>query len=296
MIGFLQPKMPVARGEGIPLLRRRPDKPLRIYLVMIDNSIAFLDSGVGGLPYADWMRQRRPDLPLTYVADSAFFPYGEREPEDVKRAVLQTAEKLLKRGTPRILVLACNTASVVALEALRALAPCPVVGTVPAIKSAANLAGAIGVLATSRTVDSAYLDGLVAEFAPGRQVYRVAAGDIVRFVEERWLDEGEVGARHVLGPSLAQLKAQGVGSVVLGCTHFIHVIGPIEKELGSTVQVVDSRDGVGRRVLDVLNEAPQATEHAHSVPSDFWVTGGALQGMHRRYAQLHGFQWEGQLT
>ncbi|MCG8452422.1 MAG: glutamate racemase [Spirochaetales bacterium] len=263
---------------------------------MIDHSIAFLDSGVGGLPYADWMRQRRPDLPLTYVADSASFPYGEREPDDVKRAVLQTAVKLFDQGTPRILVLACNTASVVALEALRAMAPCPVVGTVPAIKSAANLAGAIGVLATSRTVSSSYLDGLVEDFAPGRQVHRVAAGDIVRFVEERWLDDGEDGAREVLGPSLAQLKQEGVGSVVLGCTHFIHVMNPIEKELGSGVQVVDSRDGVGRRVLDVLKEAHQVDENAEIAPSGFWVTGNALQSMHRRYAQLHGFQWEGPLT
>jgi glutamate racemase len=80
------------------------------------------------------------------------------------------------------------------IDEIREFAPCPVVGTVPAVKSAASIdnVGAIGVLATAGTVESAYLNRLVSAFAPGRRIVKVAAGDIVRYVEERWLDEGDM--------------------------------------------------------------------------------------------------------
>ncbi|MCK5249868.1 MAG: aspartate/glutamate racemase family protein, partial [Spirochaetaceae bacterium] len=174
---------------------------------MIDSSIAFIDSGIGGLPYLDWIRCRRPDLPVTYLADTAHFPYGDMKSEDVRIAVVGAVRRLLRAGTPRLLTVACNTASVTALEEIRAITPCPVVGTVPALKSAAGLPidGPIGVLATSGTVESPYLDRLVSAFAGGRKVIRVAAGDIVRFVEERWLDEGDSGAVPVMERALDTL-------------------------------------------------------------------------------------------
>ncbi len=272
-------------------IRSIPVRLSKICSEMINGSIAFLDSGVGGLPYLEWLRSRRPDLNVVYVADSLNFPYGERSPDEVRSAVLDTAGRLLNSGTPRIMVVACNTASVAALSELRAVAPCPVVGTVPAVKPAALLAGdgAIGVLATRGTAQSAYLDQLINAFAPGRNIVKVAAGDIVRFVEEHWLDEGESGAIPVLERALKELKASRVSSVVMGCTHFLHVLKPISEGLGPDVQIVDSRDGVGRRIFSLLNE----TDLQGSGSGIFMVTRNNSEERHRRFAARYGLEWKG---
>lgn len=267
---------------------------------MIDSSIAFLDSGIGGLPYLDWIRNRRPDIPVSYLADTAHFPYGDLEPDEVRAAVLQSVERLLQNGVPRLLVIACNTASVTALEDIRAIAPCPVVGTVPAVKPAAGLASRlpIGVLATTGTVDSSYLSQLISAFANGREIVRVAAGDIVRFVEERWLEEGDSGALPIVENALETLQIAGVGSVVLGCTHFLHVIKPIAKIMGPDVQLVDSRDGVGRRILSLLNEDLKSPDDNNGAAGgDFLVTDAAIsETRYRKFAGLHGLKWIGELN
>ena len=265
---------------------------------MINGSIAFLDSGVGGLPYLEWLKSRRPELNVVYLADSLNFPYGELSPDEVRSAVSRTAGRLLEMGTPRMMVLACNTASVAALAELRAIAPCPVVGTVPAVKPAALLAtdGAIGVLATRGTAQSVYLDELIRAFAPGRTIVKVAAGDIVRFVEERWLDEGEYGALPVLERALDELKTSRVRSVVMGCTHFLHVLKPISESLGPDVLLVDSRDGVGRRILSLLDKEnrTEPTKTADNSGSGiFLVTQNDSEERHRRFASRYGLEWKG---
>lgn len=267
---------------------------------MIDSSIAFLDSGIGGLPYLDWIRNRRPDIPVSYLADTDNFPYGDLEPEEVRTAVLQSVDRLLQSGTPRLLVIACNTASVTALEEIRAITPCPVVGTVPAVKPAASLPSRrpIGVLATSGTVDSPYLSQLIKAFSNGLEVIRVAAGDIVRFVEERWLEEGDSGALPIVENALETLQAADVGSVVIGCTHFLHVIEPIAEIMGPGVELVDSRDGVGRRILSLLKEDLESPEdYGGSAEGDFLVTNSDIsETRYRMFANLHGLEWVGELS
>ncbi len=268
-----------------------------VFSAMIDSSIVFIDSGIGGLPYLDWIRLRRPDLPVAYVADSANFPYGDMNSADIRSAVLKLVRSLHRLGTPRLLVVACNTASVTALDEIRAVASCPVVGTVPAVKPAAGLSagGAIGVLATTGTVDSPYLDRLVSSFAGGRKVVRVAAGDIVRYVEERWLDEGDEGAAAVMERAVDTLKESGVGSVVLGCTHFLHLISPIKRMMGADVPIVDSRDGVGRRILSLLGESSTSSRD-YKAKGYFLVTkSGVRDGQYHRFARRHGLEWAGEL-
>ena len=265
---------------------------------MIESSIAFIDSGIGGLPYLDWVKSRRPDLHFSYIADSANFPYGDLTPGAVKAAVVGAVEKMLQIGVPRLLVVACNTASVTALNEIRAISPCPVVGTVPAVKPAAGLKvdGPIGILATSGTVDSPYLDSLVSSFASDREVIRVAAGDIVRYVEERWLDEGDDGAVPVMERALNTLKDSGVGSVVLGCTHFLHLIKPISNMIGSNIPLVDSRDGVGRRILTLLDNRSEISQSGISTGTFYVTDRGRSNDRYRRFAALHGLSWAGEIS
>lgn len=201
------------------------------------------------MPYLSWLQEHLPNETLVYAADTAGFPYGEKHPDEVRATVLALGHALVERYNPKLLVVACNTASVLALDALRASLPLPVVGVVPAVKTAAGQGHAtLGVLATPRTVEDGYWERLVDEFAPGRPVKGYAAPDLVRLVEEG-------GDREALVGSWARrLKADGVDSLVLGCTHYLHLADDFARLLGPGVAVVDSRDGVGRRVATVLQE------------------------------------------
>ena len=277
--------------------RMMPAGLLQISSAMTDSPIVFIDSGVGGLPYLEWLRLRRPDLPVSYIADTQHFPYGERSSEEVRNAVLHTAGRLFEKTSPRLLVLACNTASVAALDALRDISGMPVVGTVPAVKPAAklNTRGPIGVLATQGTVTSPYLDDLEASFSRERPIARVAAGDIVRYVEERMLEEEGRGVAEVLDRALEELKEKRVGSVVMGCTHFLHVMEDIASIMGD-IPLVDSRDGVGRRILSLLNEDSRPAERAPDAQAYFYVTEeGETDERYKRFAENYGLDWKGRL-
>lgn len=260
---------------------------------MSNAPLLFLDSGIGGLPYLDWVKSACPGQPVVYLADTAHFPYGEMPPERLCEAVCSVALKATAHFQPRLLVLACNTASVAALDAVRASVDCPVVGTVPAVKPAASLGQGetIGVLATRGTVNSSYLDNLIRTFAPHNHVVRVAAGDIVRYVEERYTGAEDRQLVEVLRPSIDELLEHNVNSVVLGCTHFLHIAALLGRLLGPDIHLIDSREGVGRRVLDLAGctvmSAP-AGQGAFAVSQ-----AGLRDNRYRFFAALHNLEWMG---
>lgn len=233
---------------------------------MNSSPVAVLDSGIGGLPYLSWLQEHLPREQLVYAADAAGFPYGEKTPDEVRATVLALGHAFVQRYQPKLLLVACNTASVLALDALRSALPIPVVGVVPAVKTAAHLgSGTLGVLATPRTVEDGYWERLVDEFAPGRPVKGYAAPDLVRLVEEGG-DRADILAAWV-----DRLRADGVDSLVLGCTHYLHLADDLARRLGPAVSVVDSRDGVGRRVAAVLKEHGLEAS-AHPGPDRFHFT------------------------
>lgn len=219
---------------------------------MTSRPLAVLDSGIGGLPYLSWLQTNLPNESLVYVADSANFPYGEKSPEEVRSVVVNLGRALVDRYEPKLLLVACNTASVLALDALRESLSIPVVGVVPAVKSGASLgAGTLAVLATPRTVENDYWERLVREFAPDRAVKGYAAPELVKLVEEgASFEEKET----ILAGWSRRLHGDGVDTVVLGCTHYLHLAEDLRRHLGPGVAIVDSRDGVGRRVGTLLEE------------------------------------------
>jgi len=254
--------------------------------VMSSRPIAVLDSGIGGLPYLAWLQDRLPHETLIYAADTARFPYGEKTPDQVRAAAVGLARALFERFDAKLLLVACNTASVTALDGIRAALPIPVVGVVPAVKTAAGLGtGTLGVLATSRTVSDGYWSELVREFAPGRPVKGYAAPDLVTLVEER-ASEAEVDAALIRWAS--RLRADGVDSVVLGCTHFLHLSEELRRHLDGAA-VIDSRDGVGRRVEQLLKErgelARAGTAGQFHFTADKTWDAARLAGLETRYRE-----------
>src|SRR5688500_4691877 len=146
-----------------------------------DRPLLIFDSGVGGLSVLKEIRELLPAAPIVYAADSAGYPYGTKSAAEIEARVPALLGRLVERYDPRLIVIACNTASTIALDAVRAALDLPIVGTVPAIKpaAAASRTRAIGVLGTPGTVVQPYVDRLAADFAADCTVIRHGSAELV---------------------------------------------------------------------------------------------------------------------
>ena len=211
--------------------------------------LLFFDSGVGGLSVLGPTRTLLPNAPIVYAADNAGFPYGTRSDADLAARVPALLGRLVERYQPRLAVIACNTASTIALDAVRAALDIPVVGTVPAIKPAAELSKSrvIGVLGTLATVRQAYVDDLSARFAADCTVVRHGSAELVELAEAklagRPIDADAV--RSAIQPMVDSAKDMDV--MVLACTHFPLLAEEIAAAFPGIAQV-DGGTGIARRI------------------------------------------------
>lgn len=219
--------------------------------------IALMDSGIGLLATAAVLRRLRPDADLVLSSDPGGMPWGPRTPEDLTSRALACAEAAAAHR-PDALVVACNTASVHALPALRdRLEPqTPVIGTVPAIKPAAAHGGPIAVWATPATTGSPYQRRLIAEFAAGVPVTEVACPGLADA-----LQHADADAVTAAVATAAAATPDGVTAVVLGCTHYELADGPIRAALrpagdARPLTLYGSAEAVAAQVLRRLGAAP----------------------------------------
>ena len=225
--------------------------------------LLFLDSGVGGLSVLEPTRALLPNAPIVYAADSAGFPYGKRSEAEIASRVPALLGRLVERFHPRLAVIACNTASTIALEHVRCALDLPVVGTVPAIKPAAGMSKTrvIGVLGTEATVRQSYVDDLAARFAADCTLVRHGSPELVELAEAKLRGE-EVSVDAVGDAARAMFGAPNgdrIDTVVLACTHFPLV----EQELRAAfpgVGFVDGSAGIARRIAYLTREQPWPTE------------------------------------
>jgi glutamate racemase len=263
--------------------------------------IAFLDSGVGGLPYLQWARERLPGENFVYLADRKHFPYGTKTPEAVFEAVAEGIAKVSEAFAPEIFVLACNTASVVALEKLRREFPAKTfIGTVPAVKPAAKYSKnkRIGILATDGTVHARYLDTLINRFASACTVVRVPGPDIVNFVEKRFFTASAEERLAVIAGAASRFRFENVDTVVLACTHFLYLLEEIHSAMGGGVTLIDSREGVGKRLIDILNSSRPSCSSAQAPPgrARLYLSGGwAPEPQYAFFADFFGLELAGTL-
>lgn len=217
------------------------------------NPIGVFDSGVGGLAVVAEIRRLMPDEDLRYYADQAHFPYGAQDAETVRRYAVRVAGHLIHHGA-KLIVVACNTASSVALGALRETYPVPFVGIVPAVKPGAlsSRSRRVGVLATEATFRTKVFADLVEQFAQGVTLVNLACPDLVAAVEAGDIHRGTLTDR--IRTYLTPLLAQGVDTLVLGCTHYSFLRSRIEEVVGPEVTVVDTSLPVARQVQRVLVE------------------------------------------
>jgi glutamate racemase len=221
--------------------------------------ILFLDSGIGGLSVLRAVAQRLPDHPLVYCADSAGFPYGTKSESHVSARVAGLLGRLTERLDPAIVVIACNTASTIALGFVRPVLAVPVVGTVPAIKPAAERSKTrvIGVLGTDATVRQPYVDDLSAKFAADCTVLRHGSAALVEAAEAKL--RGETPDPQIFHDAIAGLTAQPQGhrldTIVLACTHFPLVAEELTAACPHPITFIDGAEGIARRVESLSRNA-----------------------------------------
>jgi glutamate racemase len=215
--------------------------------------ILLFDSGVGGLSVLDDVRMALPEAPIVYAADNAGFPYGTRSEAEIAARVPALLGRLVERYRPRLAVIACNTASTIALAHVRAALDLPVVGTVPAIKPAAlaSRTRAIGVLGTQATVRQPYVDRLSEQFAGDCLVLRHGSARLVGLAEAKLagsaIDPAEVAAE--LDGLLGKPGGECIDTVVLACTHFPLLEAELAAAAPRPLAFVDGGPGIARRVV-----------------------------------------------
>ncbi|MBI3260919.1 glutamate racemase [Candidatus Berkelbacteria bacterium] len=213
--------------------------------------IVIFDSGIGGKTLVSAIKKRLPGERVLFVSDSEHCPYGEKSVSEVRKLVLMKLKNHLESKSTTIVVLACNTATVAAIDWLREFyRKINFVGMVPAIKPAVEWSKnkKIGVLATPMTVHSPTYKKLIRQFAKGATVYSVGCKGLARAIEDKDKKKTAVLLKKYLGP----LKKQGIDTLVLGCTHYILVRPQIKRILGRGVKVIDSNDAVVSRIADFL--------------------------------------------
>ena len=249
--------------------------------------VGVFDSGVGGLSVLRAMRRQIPGQPAIYFGDQAHVPYGSRSLEEVRTFSEAVTRFLLSWGVG-LMVVACNTASAAALHFLRQRFPqMPFVGMEPAVKPAAETtrSGVVGVLATPATFQGSLYASVVERFAQGVTILQDTCPGLVNEIEKGNLDGPE--PRAILERALKPMLAQGIDTVVMGCTHYPFVIPLIEEITGPGVRVIDPAPAVARQAGRLLAQRGWLAEAGVPAPARF-ITSGEPQILERLLPQLLG--------
>lgn len=238
------------------------------------SPILLFDSGVGGLTVYDALREVLPQAPVIYAADLAGLPYGSKTEAQIAARVAGLLGRMAERFRPRLVCIACNTASTIALGMVREVLEVPVVGTVPAIKPAAALTrtGTIGLVGTEATIRQRYVDDLESRFAADKRLLRIAAPALVGAAEAKL--RGEAVDPAVIADVHDRLAAMpggaAIDTLVLACTHFPLLSEELAGAFGPQVAQVDGAQGIARRIAHLLEGQSLAIAGA---PNRFVVTG-----------------------
>ncbi|TPE61841.1 glutamate racemase [Sandaracinobacter neustonicus] len=256
---------------------------------MSAGPILFLDSGVGGLSVLRAVTAKLPDAPIVYCADSAGYPYGTKGEAEVSARVAGLLGRLAERLDPALIVIACNTASTIALGYVRPVLDVGVVGTVPAIKPAAEQTATrvIGVLGTDATVRQPYVADLSARFAGDCTVLKHGSAALVAAAEAKLRGEAVDPAvyRGALDGLLNQPGGERMDMVVLACTHFPLVEAELAAVAPRPLRFVHGADGIARRCAHLLRE----TAWEGPKPEGRAIFTGGIEGVAPLAPALQGF-------
>ncbi|UFS57273.1 glutamate racemase [Comamonadaceae bacterium M7527] len=254
-----------------------------------ESPIGVFDSGVGGLPILQAIQTLLPHEHKVYLADTAYAPYGDKSAQAVQQRVLSIGQWFCAMPV-KALVVACNTATVLAVDTLRAHSTVPVIGVEPAIKPAAlaSKTGVVGVLATARTAASASVAKLVDAHGQHVQVLVQACPGLVDAIES---DAAPAHIAALLNGWLQPMLDQGADHIVLGCTHYIVLRGLIQQLVGPAVTLVQPSEAVARQLMRQLALVGQLSGNAGAGQVAFYTSAREVHAA----ASLMGRVWGGEV-
>jgi glutamate racemase len=243
---------------------------------MDNRPIGIYDSGVGGLSIFQEIRQLLPSEGIIYFGDSGHCPYGTKSSAVVRKLSVRSVKFLINQNV-KLVVVACNTVTVTAIDYLRETFSLPLVGMVPVVKTAAETTknGKIGILCTPLTAKSQYQKDLIGKFAKGLDVYVKSAPEWVNLVESGKIEGVKI--RESLRENLDFLVKKGVDTIALGCSHYPYLRKEIEGIIGPDISLLDSGGAVARRVRTVLVNNDQLAEENHCPVFKYFTTGDPKQ-------------------
>jgi glutamate racemase len=234
--------------------------------------IGVIDSGLGGLTILKEIMAALPDESTIYIGDSKHAPYGARSVDDIETLSRNMITFLLQQNV-KLIVIACNTITVTAIETLRNEFPnIPIVGTVPIIKKAAEVSHnkRIGVLSTTQTAQSDYQKNLIQKFAADCTVFNYGTDSLVPLIEAGKLDLPELES--VLHKVLNRFTSENIDTLALGCTHFPIIKNAIQTILGPDVTLLDSGAAIARQVRRILEHNAILNSNSEAIHA-FYTTG-----------------------
>lgn len=235
---------------------------------MDNRKIGLFDSGVGGLSILGEIQKLLPQESFVFIADQKHVPYGKKTKAELEELVFKIVTFLVSQDV-KLVVVACNTATVYTIDFLREKFNLPIVGVVPVVKTLAEVTKTkkVGILATPATSSSPYLENLINNFCQGVEVFNIGGTGLEEMVEN-----GEVDTKLVedtLVKFLNPLVKEGVDAIALGCTHYPFLRAKIEQIVGPHIAVLDSGGAVARQVKRILeNNQALATQKRE----DFYYT------------------------
>lgn len=236
------------------------------------NPIGVFDSGVGGLSVLRCIRDELPHEDLIYIADSYYAPYGNRDRSDIEERSVSLTNFLLSQRAKAIVV-ACNTATAVAISTLRSMFAVPIIGMEPGVKPAVSITktGTIGIMATKETLKSSKFNALISQFCGEVKIATQDCPGLVEQIEKNDFT-GEV-TRELVERYVLSLLEKGADTIVLGCTHFLFVAPLIERIIGQKVVLIDTGVAVAREVRRRLEITGFLTAGDREGSERFWTSG-----------------------
>lgn len=272
----------------------------------VQQAIAILDSGVGGLTVVKEVIRQLPQERIIYFGDTARTPYGPRSSAEVLLFTMQIVGFLV-RYQPKMVVIACNTATAVALETIRDQIDMPVIGVIhPGARAAIKKTKSkiVGVIGTEGTIRSQAYDQVLNRISPDIQVHSQACPQLVPLVEQGQFNSSHT--RMVVSDSLNPLKVAAVGEssldcLILGCTHYPFLSKAISEVMGPQVQLVNSAEETAREISAILHERGQLAKLNHKIDHLFFCSGnlGVFQRIARKWlcrrVRVISARWNGSL-
>lgn len=230
--------------------------------------IGIFDSGVGGLSIVEGINRILPKEDIVFLADRKNFPYGAKKKNELKLICKNNTELLISKNA-KLIIVACNTATVSVISYLRSQFSIPIVGIVPVVKTASSVTknNKIGILATKSTIKGKLYKDLILQFCKDKQVYSWECPNLVYLIENNFFDISD----DYLLDSIKPLLEKKVDTITLGCTHYHFLKDRFKKVAGSKINVLSSEDAVARQVKNVLINNKQLSEQK-SIPKYYFFT------------------------